>query len=80
MKIVIIEILPFTRCYNKFIYMLCLVPQVYLTLYGPMDCGPPGFSVHGYSPGMNIGEWVAMPYSRVFSQPRDQTQVSLIAG
>jgi len=60
--------------------MLCLVLQVYLTLCGPMDCGPPDFSVHGDSPGMNLGEWVAMPYSRVFSQPRDQTQVSLIAG
>jgi len=27
-----------------------------------------------------ILEWVAMPSSRGFSQPRDQTQVSIIAG
>ena len=28
----------------------------------------------------SILEWVAMPSSRGFSQPRDQTQVSCIAG
>jgi len=27
-----------------------------------------------------ILEWVAMPFSREFSQPRDHTQVSHIAG
>ena len=27
-----------------------------------------------------ILEWVAFPYSRVSSQPRDQTRVSCIAG
>ena len=29
--------------------MLCLVAQSCLTLYDPMDCSPPGFSVHGFS-------------------------------
>ena len=37
------------------------------------------------SPGQNSGvariaEWVAFPFSRGSSQPRDRTQVSLIAG
>ena len=29
--------------------------QSYLTLCDPMDCSPPGSSVHGYSPGKNTG-------------------------
>ena len=91
------------------------------TLCNPMDCSPPGSSVHGggrISPGRNIGvgchallqrifptqgsnpvlshcrwifyrlshrgslrilEWVAYPFSRGTSQPRNQTGVSCIA-
>ena len=45
----------------------------------PMDCSPPGFSVHGLFQA-RILEWVAFPFSRGASQPRDQTQVSHIAG
>ena len=33
---------------------VCLVAQLGLTLWDPMDCSPPGSSVHGYSPGKNI--------------------------
>ena len=29
--------------------------QSHLTHYDPMDCSPPGSSVHGDSPGKNIG-------------------------
>ena len=29
--------------------------QLCLTLYDPMDCSPPGSSVHGYFPGKNTG-------------------------
>ena len=29
--------------------------QLCLTLCNPMDCTPPGSSVHGDSPGMNTG-------------------------
>ena len=32
-----------------------LVVQSCLTLYDPMDCSPPGSSVHGDSPGKNTG-------------------------
>ena len=35
--------------------MLCLVAQLCLTLCDPMNCSPPGSSVHGDSPGKNIG-------------------------
>ena len=35
--------------------MLCLVAQSCLTLCDPMDCSPPGSSVHGDFPGKNTG-------------------------
>ena len=49
------------------------------TLCDPMNCSPPGSSVHGILQA-RILEWVAMPSSRGFSRHRDQTQVSHIAG
>ena len=102
-----------------FCAVLCLVTQSCLTLCDPMDCSPPGFSVHGDSPDKNTGvcchvlfhgvfstqgcnpsllycgrilyhlsdegsprilEWVAYPFSRAFSWPRNWTGVSCIAG
>ena len=99
--------------------VLCLITQSCLTLYDPMDCSPPGSSVHGDSPGKNTGvgchallqgilpnqgskpglphcrqilyclshqgnprilEWVAYPFVRGTSQPRNWTGVSCIAG
>jgi len=44
-----------------------------------MDCGPPGSSVHGISQA-RILEWVAISFSRGFSQPRNLAQVSCVAG
>ena len=44
-----------------------------------MDCSPPGSSVHGILQA-RILEWVAISFSRGSSRPRDQTQVSYIAG
>ena len=54
-----------------------LVTQSCLTLYHPVECSPPGSSVHGIL-WAGILEWVAMPFSRGSSQPRDQTWVSRI--
>ena len=48
-------------------------------LYDTMDCSPPDFSVHGI-PQARIVEWVAILFSRGSSWPRDETQVSCIAG
>ena len=45
----------------------------------PTLCDPMDYTVHGILQG-RILEWVAIPFSRVSSQPRDLTQVSLIAG
>ena len=49
-----------------------LVAQSCLTLCNPMDCSPPGTSVHGVLQA-RILEWVAVPFSRWSSQSRDQT-------
>ena len=50
-----------------------LVAKSCLTLYNPMDCSPPESSVHEILQA-RVLEWVAMPFSRWFSQPRDQTR------
>ena len=55
------------------------VAQLCPTLRYPMDCSPPGSSVHGIFQE-RILEWVVISFSRGSSQPRDWTQVSLIAG
>ena len=53
----------------------CTLTQSYPTLRNPMDCSPPGSSVHGILQA-RIPEWVAISSSRGSSQPRDQTHVS----
>ena len=50
------------------------VAQSCPTLGDPMD-----YTMHGILQA-RILEWVAFPFSRGSSQPRDQTQVSWIAG
>ena len=49
------------------------------TLYDPVDCSPPDSSVHGILQA-RILEWVAVPFCRGSSLPRDRTQVSHLAG
>ena len=51
--------------------MHVLVAQLCPVLCDPMDCSPPGSSVHGILQA-RILEWVASPFSKGFSQPRDQ--------
>ena len=46
----ILNCYPFYMC-----CLLCLVAQSCLTLCDPTDCSPPGFFVHGDSPGTNTG-------------------------
>ena len=53
---------------NLFVY------EVKVILCNPMD-----YTVHGILQA-RILEWVAFPFSRRFSQLRDQTQVSCNAG
>ena len=51
--------------------------QLYPTLCDPMDYSPPSSSVHGILQ-VRILEWVAMPFSKGSSQPRDRIQVSCV--
>ena len=64
---------------NSLILTGMLVAQSCLTQCDPMDCSPPGFSVHELLQA-RILEWTAMPSSRGSSGPRDRTHVSCIAG
>ena len=54
-----------------------LVTQLCMTLCDPMDCNTQGSSVHRILQA-GILEWVAIPFSKKSSQPRDQTWVSHI--
>ena len=55
-----------------------LVVEWCLTFYDPTDCSHQA-SVHGILQARTL-EWVAVPFSRGSSQPRDRTRVSHIAG
>ena len=55
------------------------VAQSCPTLCGPMDCSLSGSSVHGIFQA-RVLEWIAISFSRGSSRPRNQTQVSCIAG
>ena len=69
-----IYVIKISRKTYRYIYMLNRV-----WLCDPMDCSPPSSSVHEILQA-RILEWVAFPSYRGSSQPRDQTQVSCIAG
>ena len=51
--------------------------QSCLTLCDPMDCSPPGSSVHGLLQA-RILEWVVMPSSRGPSRPKNRIHVCLL--
>ena len=55
------------------------VAQSCLTLCDPVDCSPPGSSLHGIFQA-KVLEWLAISFSRGSSRPRDQTRVSRIPG
>ena len=49
------------------------------TLCDPIDSSPPGFPIPGILQAGTL-EWVAIPFCKGSSQPRDQTQISHTAG
>ena len=75
------------RCFRNRFYNLNLcissylseVAQSYVTLWDPIHCSLPGSSVLGIFQA-RVLEWVAISFFRGSPQPRDQTQVSRIAG
>ena len=48
------------------------------TLWDPMDCSPPGSSVHGILQARKL-EWVIIPCSRGSSWPRKWTHLSYVS-
>ena len=55
-------------------YVSVLASQSCLTLCTPMNCSPPGSSVHVISQARTL-EWVAISFFRGPSQPKDWTRV-----
>ena len=53
---------------------MCESLSHYQGLCDPMDCSPPGSSIHGISQA-RILEWVAISFSGGSSQPRDGTRL-----
>ena len=58
--------------------MLMLIHCVVSDSGDPLDCSPPGSSVHGDFQA-RILAWVAILFSRASSQPRDRTRVSYVS-
>ena len=52
--------------------------QLCPTFCDPVDCSPPGSSPRGILQARTL-EWVAIPFSRQSSRPRDRTQVSCVS-
>ena len=76
----LIQLLNYTTISDMWIASpIVLVTQSCPILCDPMDCSPPDSSVHGILQA-RILEWVAIPFSRGSSWPRDWTQVSWITG
>ena len=66
-------------CVDKLEDVEMLVTHLCPTLCNPMDCGLPGSFVHWIFQA-RILEWVASPFSRAYSWPRDWSLVSCIVG
>ena len=61
------------------VYMcVCICSQLCPTLCDPVDCSPPGSSVHGIFQARKL-EWVAISYSRGSSQSRDWISISWVS-
>ena len=50
-----VNICSYKNLYTDICAVLCLVAQLWLSLCDPMDCSPPGSSIHRHSPGKNSG-------------------------
>ena len=64
------------RCMTRDV-LGCVCAQSWTALCDPLNCSPPGSSVHGDSQA-RILEWAAISFSRGSSPPRDQTHVSAL--
>ena len=64
-------------CY--YIFLVKVILKVKVAQSCPTLCDPVDYTVHGILQA-RILEWVDFPFSRGSSQPKDQTQISRIAG
>ena len=60
-------------------FVLVMKVKVTVCQLCPTLCDPMDYTVHGILQA-RILEWVAFPFTRGSSQPRNQTRVSCIAG
>ena len=68
------------KCITMHVGYACMLSHFSCpSLFNTLNCSPLGSSVHEI-PQARVLEWIAMLSSRGSSQPRDLTQVSLIAG
>ena len=75
-SICIIQFWGVHLCVSVYACMCAKSLQSCPALCEPMDCSPPGSSVHGILQARML-EWVATRSSRVSSQPRDRICISL---
>ena len=68
------RVCPHGHWINEWICCCSSVAKSCPVLCNPMDYSLPGSSVHGI-PQARILEWIALPFSRGFSQPRDRTWI-----
>ena len=66
-------------CQQVPLLLVCVSCSVMPHALWPLDCGPAGPSVHGILQARTL-EWVAIPFFRGSSWPRDRTWVSCIVG
>ena len=64
--------------HNKPLQVKLLFTHSRLMLCKPMDCSPPGPSVHGILK-VRILEWIVMPSSMGSSRHREQTRISCVS-
>ena len=69
----------FTSIFKKILLLATECWKVKVTQSCPTPCDPMDYTVHGILQARKL-EWVAVPFLRGSSQPRDQTQASHIAG
>ena len=67
-----------TRLLYAVFYVCAKLLQLCPTLRNPVDCSPPGSSVHGILQA-RILKWIVIPFSRGSSQPRDRTCVPYVS-
>ena len=67
-----------TQLYFCLSIIVCMCAESRPAFCNPVDCSLLGSSVHGIFQA-RILDWVAISYSRGYSQPRDQTYISRVS-